>query len=121
MRGNLAVTDAPGDETGDLELLRRQLITRARVALSRRPATGPQLTPRTCGPGARAEILEALNRDAQVIACLDPAARASEELAKRELATRPFKGPARIAMRIQREAEETLGLGVVSGKERAAA
>jgi hypothetical protein len=121
LRGHLSVAETAGDETGDLHFLRGQLISSARVALACRLATRSQLTPRALGPGERTECLEAVERDAQVLARLDPAARAAEELAERELGTRALERPARVAMRVQREAKEALGLGVVTAKKRAAA
>src|SRR4051795_7045455 len=48
------------DEPGDLELLRREVVERARVALACGPARPPQLGPRPLGPRLGAEPLEAL-------------------------------------------------------------
>src|SRR4051794_8480770 len=50
-RGDLRVAQAVlGHELGDLQLLRREVVERARVALARRLACGPQLRARPFGP-----------------------------------------------------------------------
>src|SRR5919204_673410 len=60
VRRDLLVREAVGDEPRDLQLLWRQVVDRARVALPRRLARRAQLGACAFGPRFRAEALEAL-------------------------------------------------------------
>ena len=120
LRGDLPVREALRDEAGDLELLRGQLVARARVALARRLAARPQLDPRPLRPQRRAERLEAVERRSQVLARVDSAADAAEELAVRELGAGTLEGTGGLGVRGQGGQEEALGFALVLREERAA-
>ena len=69
------------DELCDLQLLRRELRERRRVALVRGLSRCAQLGPRPVGPRRRAERLEALDGQAQVGARVSPVALSAQVLA----------------------------------------
>ena len=91
--GDLLVGEPLCDEAGDLQLLWRQLIDRARVALARRLAGGAQLGARSLGPGLGSEALEPLERSAQLHTRVGAAALAPEMLAVEQLDTSEIERP----------------------------
>jgi hypothetical protein len=66
LRRDLLVRQALGHETRDLQLLGRQLVDRARVALARRLSGGTQFRARPLGPRLGAQPLEALDGRAKL-------------------------------------------------------
>src|SRR5918999_3947778 len=90
--GHVPVRQALRDETGDLELLCGQLGSRARVALARRLAAGAQLDPSSLRPERRSEALEGVESRSEVLARLDSAPGAAEELAVGDLGSRALEG-----------------------------
>src|SRR3954452_19946619 len=76
-RGSLARRLPLGEETRDLQLLRREVVEGARVAAARRLARGRQLRPSLLGPRMRAELLEHRQSLAQLLARMDALPRAS--------------------------------------------
>src|SRR4051812_48690878 len=66
-----------GEETRDLQLLRREVVERARVAAARRLARGRELRPSLLGPRMRAERLEHRQSLAQLLARTDALPHAS--------------------------------------------
>ena len=81
LRRRLARRVALGEHERDLELARRQLVERARVALARRLAGGEQLGPGALRPRRRAELVEGVDGAAQLLARLHAPARAPQPLA----------------------------------------
>src|SRR3954468_8827699 len=78
LRRDFPVGGTACDEARDLDLLRRQLVDRARIPLARRLAAGPQLTARTLGPWRRPNALELAQRGSQMVASLHPPARTAQ-------------------------------------------
>src|SRR3954447_9080371 len=76
-RGSLARRLPLGEETRDLQLLRRQVVERARVAAARGLARGRELRASLLGPRARPERFEHPESLAQLLACADALTRAS--------------------------------------------
>src|SRR4051812_17706766 len=76
-RGSLARRFPLGEETRDLQLLRCEIVERARVAAARRLASGRELRPSLLGPRTGAERLEHRQGLAQLLPCADALARAS--------------------------------------------
>src|SRR5215207_8469167 len=70
-----------GEDQRDLQLARRQLVERGRRAPARGLARGEQLEPRPLRPWRRTEVLEALQRAAQLRSRLEPPAAATQRLA----------------------------------------
>src|SRR2546423_7969123 len=77
-RRRLARRLATCQQPCDLELLRGQLVERARVAAARRFASRLQLGACLVGPGVRAERLELGQGCAQLLACPDALTRAAQ-------------------------------------------
>src|SRR5262249_43799452 len=78
---------AARDEPSDLQLLRRQLAQRARVAFASRLSRGAELVARTLLPRSGPELLEPGHRGAKMIAGLPPPAVAPQELPEEKLDT----------------------------------
>src|SRR3954447_8941116 len=76
-RGRLARRLPLGEETRDLQLLRREVVERARVAAARRLARGRELRPSLLGPRVRTERLEHRQSLTQLLARADALPRAS--------------------------------------------
>src|SRR4051794_13850541 len=76
-RGRLARRLPLGEETRDLQLLRREVVERARVAAASGLTRGRELRPSLLGPRARAERFEHPESLAQLLACADALTRAS--------------------------------------------
>src|SRR5262249_23519551 len=91
LRCDLAVSRAARDETRDLQLLRREVAQRARIALARGLSRRAELVARALLPRRRSELLEPRHRSAQVVARFAPLAVAAEELAEQQLGTRVFE------------------------------
>src|SRR5918992_951467 len=108
--GHVPVRQALRHETGDLELLCGQLGSRARVALARRLAAGAQLDPSPLRPERRSEALEGVESRSEVLARLDSAPGAAEELAVGELGARALEGTGSLGVGAERRRVETFGL-----------
>src|SRR4029077_20113764 len=76
----------------NLELLRRELLPVAIVAHARGLAARLQLGHRTLSPRRCAQLVERLERRAQVLARLDARSTAAPRLAEVKLGARPFEG-----------------------------
>src|SRR3954451_22429221 len=85
LRRDFPVGGTACDEARDLDLLRRQLVDRARIPLARRLAAGAKLTARTLGPWRRPNALELGQRGSQRVASLPPPARTAQMLAEQQL------------------------------------
>src|SRR5215207_7519226 len=87
-RADLPVGLALGGLERDLQLLRRQLLAVARLAAPEPLAGGAKLGRRALCPRPRAEPIEFVVRGAQLAACVDPAAGATQPLAEAQLGAR---------------------------------
>src|SRR5262249_19557028 len=82
--GDLLVRRAAGDQVGDLELLRGQSAQRARVVALRCESAAAQLDPRALCPRGGAELVERLDRAAEMAASLASLPCPPERLAGQE-------------------------------------
>src|SRR3954451_19800717 len=80
------------DEACDLDLLRRQLVDRARIPLARRLAAGAQLAVRALGPWCRTDALELVQGGSQMLASLYAPARTAQVLAVEQLGAGSVEG-----------------------------
>ena len=115
LRGDVAVGGAGGDELGDPQLLRREVVDRRRVALASGLAGRLQLAPRPLGPQRRAHALEGVERGAQVSPGVGLAPLAAQPLAVGELGSRALERSgvepvqARAPRRTERSASSAVG------------
>src|SRR5581483_4438628 len=84
-RGRLARRRAFGQRHRNLQLLRRQLLPVRVLADAGRLTARLELGQGALRPGGRAELVEGLQRRAQMLARIDPLARASKSLSEVEL------------------------------------
>ena len=120
LRGGVAVARPGGDELGDAQLLRGEVVDRRRVALARALARGVELAAGALRPEVRADALERLEGRAQLRARLDLAPVAAQALAVGELRAGPLVRRRLAGVQLEGLAEQRLGL-VALGEHRAAA
>lgn len=103
---------------GDLQFLRRQLVSRARIAPPRRSSARPQLDAGALDPERCSESLERIECQLEVLACLDAVAGAPEELPEGKLGTGALEGTRRLGIDRDRLAEAALGVRLVVSEKR---
>jgi hypothetical protein len=108
LRRDLPVRRALADEARDLELLRRELVSRAGIPLARRLAARAELAARAFLPRDGAEALEGLQRGAQVPSRLDATA-AAELLAEEQLGAPAVERSIGVAVCLDRRFELAIG------------
>jgi hypothetical protein len=89
---NLPVGQPLGDKAGALKLLSRQVIDRARLPAASALAAGSELCAGRLCPPVRADVLENVERDPEMLACLPSLASTAQELAVRELCAGRLEG-----------------------------
>ena len=99
----------------DLELLRRQLFLFPRLAAAERLPARAKLGADALDPGLGALVLEGLERRAELLARVKPAAGPPEPLAEREL--RPRERPAIVGLFVEGEGLFERFLELVVGRK----
>src|SRR4249919_1158540 len=98
LRGDVLVRLPLADQAGDLQLLRRQLVDRARISSTHCLAGRTQLGTRPLRPGLGTELLEAVDRGTQLLASIRTPALAAQELPVQKLRSRPVERPTALRM-----------------------
>src|SRR4051812_34080200 len=119
-RGSLTRGLPLGEETRDLQLLRREVVERARVAAASGLARGRKLRASLLGPRARAERFEHPQSLAQLLARSDALPRTSEARAASQARDSALESVGRQRMEPQRFREHPIGRDTVLGEQRTA-
>ena len=92
LRRDVPVGGTACDEAGDLDLLGRQLVDRARIPLAGRLAAGAQLAVRALCPWRRTDALELVQGGSQMLTSLYAPARTAQVLAVEQLGAGSVEG-----------------------------
>jgi hypothetical protein len=119
-RGHVSVRLALGDEAGDLQFLRRELLLSRGLTTAQRQTRCSELGPRALRPWRGAAALESLERSAEMYARVASLTAAAEPLAEAELVASALED-ARLLLEPERFLKRGSRLGVPIDQERATA
>jgi hypothetical protein len=102
LRGRLLVRSASRDNARDLQLLRGQLVDRARVTFARGLAASTKLGAGTLGPGRCPQLFEELERDPEMFARLLRVTTTPEHLAIDQLGPGSLEGSLTVGVKPKR-------------------
>src|SRR5919109_1352819 len=117
---HLSVGETLRDEAGDLQLLRGQFVSRARIASACPLAARPELYVRALRPQRRLQRFEPVESRSQMLARLDPAPGTTQELAVGEFGPGAHDGTSGPGVSVECRLEEPIGLALVVAQQRAA-